>query len=859
MLTTPTLGNICQECDERIHIFHRLDDIDHDSFSDIEIDVINNTNKLPLPSQQNYSSSKDDFHQRQQRPETPVIVDDNDMLYDIFMKKIDQQRQFRSQLLTDATTTDQQTQQFVSQFHSTYTPPQSSAGSSEGDESKVIEILTSRESTPAAAIPILPPQKQSGLVDQHGHRIVAIIELDDGEENECKTNETGDKNCGVLIPLTNCSKDLPFIQNHNQNQKSENCHPSLEDDEEIVFRKVDSEKDNSSVPKKRKRKSYDDKQLRLVASLSLVSSDSETEECNVRQENEKSLIDRTTTKVVSNFISCGFCKLKFPDSESLSVHERIHQGVKCILCEVGFTQIKRLIHHMRCKHREYNGDVLSEKPRTGQDSCMTIRLRYMQRTTFYECQLCGRIDEIFKDHKDHIIDKHANESKSLKDPMMKQLKCPVCKAKCGAQYLSLCRHLITSHEYQDYKNHLRELVHVSAFGWNVVRQQEVAKTAKIFQFIKRKTFFFECKICHKVVAGYLHHLRHVNRHQANGKPIITKQFLQNDLKETVMNAKRTAKQPIHTSDTINKSNVKSKSKQKSKELLKIEEDSAKNYKKILKTKKTEKLKTNPIKRKPGEIETKLVESKTKIQIRIKPKPKDTLKSNQSVVKLTKVRPKKESGSSKNKDNDKRKPKGKGKDNVQKPQFVKVKVKPPIRQIDLQKFKCNYCSKKFKGFRVFNLHLLQQHKDNEYCRCLKCNKAFKNASTLEEHNKQCQHIFPLSKRKSKISTTSFMLEKYSETFKEVPRTYNITCNTEYNNYQWLQDLLNINTSSKASDSNSTALCSNNNYNRTLITNFQCCYCLHLFADKNSLNKHTKQQHSQKEDIFIKYKPFKIINT
>lgn len=847
MLTTPTLGNICRICDERIQIFHRLDDNDHDNCSDIEIDVISNTNNIPLPSQQNYSTSKDDFHQRQQRPETPVIVDDNDMLYDIFMKKIDQQRQFRSQVQPDATVIDEQSQQFVNHFHSTYTPPQSSAGGSEGDESKVIEILTSRESTPAATMEILSSQPQSGLVDQQGHRIVAIIELDDGEENECKISETNDKNCG-----TNCLNDTHFVEKPNclsdQNVKSINCHQTSEDDEEIVFRKVESEKDNSSGAKKRKRKSYDDKQLRLVASLSLVSSDSETEECPLKQKIEQSL----SGKPVTNFVSCGFCKLKFPDFESLSVHERIHQGVKCILCQVGFTQIKRLIHHMRRKHREYNGDVLLEKPRSGQDSCMTIRLRYMQRTTFYECQLCGRIDEIFKEHKNHIIDKHANESKSLKDPIMKQLKCPVCKAKCGAQYLSLCRHLIISHKYQDYKSHLRELGHVNAFGWNYTRQQEVAKTAKIFQFIKRKTFFFECKICHKVVAGYLHHLRHVNKHQADVQSIRPNPFLQKNLKKSETNEKI---DPIK-SNKINKRNIKSRENQK---LEDIPGSSGKKLPKILKTKKAEKLKMNLIKTKPEKMEAKLIENKAKHEIKVKPKPKDVIKSKQSVAKLAKVRPKRESDSGQNKNNGKRNVKNKGKDNTKKPQIIKVKVKPLIRQIDLQKFKCCYCSKKFKGFRIFNLHLIQQHKDSEYTKCSKCNKAFKNTSTLDEHIKQnCQNIFALSKRKPKICRTSLTKENCSETLKKVPDTYKIAYNTKYNNYQWLQDLLKIN-KSLSSDSNTTALCSNSNYTKTIVTSFQCSYCLHLFADENSLSKHIKQQHSHKEDIFIKYTPLKTVNT
>ncbi|GBP14907.1 Zinc finger protein 423 [Eumeta japonica] len=219
-------------------------------------------------------------------------------------------------------------------------------------------------------------------------------------------------------------------------QSSANKTDDLDDDEEIVFQKVeDNQMENNTALKKRKRKIYDEKKLRLVACLNLVSSESESEDTEQMKNSISTSGTAALSPVVTKKYACKECETNFPDSQSLSVHERIHEGVKCVLCKIGFPQVKRLIHHMRRKHREYNGDALSEKPRSGQDSCMTIRLRYMQQTTFYECQLCGRIDDVFREHKEHILEKHPNESKSLKDPIIKQLKCPVCKIKCGAQYL----------------------------------------------------------------------------------------------------------------------------------------------------------------------------------------------------------------------------------------------------------------------------------------------------------------------------------------------------------------------------------------------------------------------------------------
>ncbi|XP_046802643.1 uncharacterized protein LOC111674887 [Lucilia cuprina] len=917
LLTTPTLGNICHVCDERIQIFHRLDDGGHDSCSDVEIEVVENTNKA-LPMQFVDAIPNGGFVQSAQRPETPVIVDDDDMLFNIFMQKFDQKTQIQRHQMAEQQQADGP---FVNQFHAPYTPPQSTAGGSEGDESKVIEVLTSRENTPAPTTQALPPPPHTNcnLIDSQGHRIVAIIELDDVDENDSKNND--EIHSGLLTPAASSSNELSFTESigHRSGTLSPNKYANFkspsnnerrqsaaaeEDDDEIVFRKVDIEQDKSPDIKKRKRKSYDEKELRLVASLSLVSSDSEAEDSPIKVQIKNSSNPPTVAET-SSFVSqdpliCKVCKIKFPDSESLSIHERIHQGVKCTLCQVGFQQVKRLIHHMRRKHREYNGDTLSEKPRSGQDSCMTIRLRYMQRTTFYECQLCGRIDEVFREHKEHIIEKHANESKTLKDPIMKQLKCPLCKAKCGAQYLSLCRHLISSHEYQQYKSHLRELVHVSAFGWNAARQQEVAKTAKIFQFTRRKTFFFECKICRKVVAGYLHHLRHVNKHQAPSNeqtkvrgvtpneipsPLSTTLATKNsfDLGKTQNKDKLSVSkhQQKKVDNKSKKLSSKSKQNKKSMQIEKVNEKTKKiqksnectvqkpklkiSQKKPLKMDKSKKTALTTNIKETGTVN----ESKKKIQLKIKLKPKDKeTKEIPSGEKFNKRRLKNESSKIKTKDNDKlrgkSKVKAKAKDADQKPQVKKVKVKPPIRQIDLQKFKCSYCLKKFKGFRLYNLHLLQQHKENEYTECNTCNKLYTNSSLTTEHIKQCPQTFPAYKRKRKFSDKSSLSGNFIDNSSQlyantVPKKCDENFSNLKDNYLWLKDLINIKKSSRISDSKLT-------YNESTDTalyitkqsNIQCCYCLHLLPNGKALEEHIKQQHSQKSDILIKYKPFKSVS-
>lgn len=1006
------MGNICRVCDERIQIFHHLDDAGHDSGSDIEIDVVDATNNtLPNRIMVNNLSNNSGSSQRP-RPDTPVIVDDDDMLYNLFMQKVDQQRQLKTQLQQQQHVQQtlpltlphqqqlnqqhqlpllqtqqhqlrlqqqyqsqqqhqlrmQQTQQFVSQFQSPYTPPQSTAGGSEGDESKVIEVLTSRESTPSSSVQTPVGMTAPGIIDKQGHRIVAIIDLDDGDDNEAKSNDdmlrnSIEKETGLLTPSTNSSNDLSLLETAPEKERglltpikdfvqtnnviSSAVHklpPNEDDDEEIIFRKVEPEQTPpSSSTKKRKRKSYDEKQLRLVASLSLLSSDSESEDSPTKSATKKPLITSSTSNtsispkkanvnLQQSTFSCHDCNIILPDAESLSVHERIHQGVKCPVCQFGFQQAQRLIHHMRRKHREYNGDVLSEKPRIGQDSCMTIRLRYMQRTTYYECQLCGRIDSIFREHKEHIMDKHPIESKSLKDPMMKQLKCPVCKEKCGAQYLSLCRHLITSHEYPEYKGHLRELVHVSSFGWNEARQEEVAKTAKIYQFIKRKTFFFECKLCQKVVAGYLHHLRHLNQHETPTKlktknnatttsvekpPILkltqTSTTTTSSLTTSAMSSSTknntTLKKLPAKSEKIKEKTRKFKLKENSitKFKNKIDTKNSQNLKKSLKLDKSPKISNSEIaikKRKrtttpptPTESVKKLKRNSTeavaklKINPKLKPKDKRKLSNTSSAAALTVTTPKATKGRPKKDTITKRKLK-------ESLQIKKVKVKPPVKQIDLQKYKCRYCLKKFKGFRLFNLHLLKQHNENdEYNTCTKCNKMYSLPLHYQQHIIQCSQDYKTNKEKRKFIKNSTKTDNNCSQITDINNKFvknplkphdncseiiEITDSCESFNMenssncsedrQWLKDLLNLKLTSKTDVSKLSSSSSSNLHltetttNTALIIpqnlNLPCCYCLHLFACQDDLDQHVTEQHqhhhlqsSHKPEILIKYKPLK----
>ncbi|XP_075158618.1 uncharacterized protein LOC142231844 [Haematobia irritans] len=898
--TTPTLGNICKECDDRIQIFDRLDDANVNCDSDIEIE---DAPKIPLPPLTVLPTLNNC------RPDTPIIVDDDDMLYDIFKQKFDQQRQQRQQHANiDATELQRQpqaqSQQFISQFNPPYTPPQSNGGS-EGDDAKVTDALTSRESTPASLATTVTPvpsaeiQDPPATIDSQGHRIVAIIDLE--EEDSCPPESNNVKNSTLQTVQNvspkkseeivdaapakpqadlNCTNQILLtpVKNTQSQDQANTAQTNVSDDEEIVFRRVDP---NLETPpsKKKKRKSYDENKLRLVASLSLVSSDSETEEPLVKK-HKPNTASTDSTKT----FTCNECNITLPDEESLKVHERIHAGIKCPECRYGFPQEKRLINHMRRKHRAYNGNMLIEKSRGPQDSAMTIRLRYMQTRTFYECQLCGRIDEVFKDHKEHIVNKHPMESKTLKDPMMKELKCPVCKTKCGNQYIGLCRHILEKHEYGQFKTHLRELLHVSSFGWSASRQQEVAKTARIFQFTKRSSLFFQCKFCDKIVAGYPNHVKHtLNKCKfARKKESVKKLERLEETTEKPKPAQNKAKEEklVKSIDSTNKKKTKPKKDSKSCKKPTNSSKKSPNSKKSLIPKKPSAIVKKPKEPVKSEI-TKPVVSKTKSSAKSTPQAKTTEKSN------------------------KRKRKDESTPKVTKPLKKIVKVKAPIKQITLQTYKCSYCPKQLKGFILYNKHVLQEHMSNVYSQCTKCSKIYLNRNLLICHMEKCSLNIAKPKRKQK---RKYVIEDDNEAGSvcnanggnEVLETY-VKCrleNTNENSDQqlvpewkdndknlpaleeegkcsmplWLKDLFKLNQSKNKTLSDADG---NDEKDRSNIVSInindntanlyppilkdgiqQCCYCLHLYPSELELKYHTRLQHTGHEEILVKFKPCNV---
>ncbi|XP_011291560.2 uncharacterized protein LOC101891279 [Musca domestica] len=778
--TTPTLGNICKDCDIRVQIFHRLDDTNNKGdTSDIEVDVEDATapNILPTPPTDILPTSP------LNRADTPVIVDDDVMLYDLFMQKVDQQNQ-KTQAKALHDPKDQQP--YINHYSSQYTPPQSTGGS-EGDDAKMLDVLTSRESTPIAPVintpesrPSLPPD----IVDKQGHRIVAIIDLDDDDSNvqpkpaqedlplqnpttaadhnsqqvvviaqaiiqtECNNNS----NKVMLTPINSTTSSTSHVN-------STKCDDADDDDDEkIVFRRVEPDQEQTSA-KKKKRKSYDEKQLRLVASLSLVSSDSETEEPPSKQPklNPKVVVEQTTS------YACSECKINLPDAESLRVHKVTHDGHKCPQCKLGFSQEKRLVHHMRYKHRNYNGPVLKEKPRAAQDSAMTIRLRYMQRLTFYECQLCGLIDEVYKEHKDHIIKKHPVESKTLQDPIMKELKCPLSCKWTGSQYLALCRHFLEKHEFGQYKIHLREVVHASSFGWSAKRQQEVAKTARIYQFSKRKSFFFQCKICQKVVAGYPNHVKHLKENHDNNKkevsasskekPSADKKHDKNKKSTTPAEVveKKKSKQNTKTGSIVKKLENSTKKKESTKQ---TKQKDLKSCKKSPVSKKSQKLDNSKLlTKKSAAVQMNLTKPKIKDSAKTKQKSLDTKTKNTNTTlstAMTTTTAATESANGHN--NEKQKPNAAGKRKRKdlsaslKSQLKIVKVKAPVKQIKLQSYTCNYCKQSLKGFLPYNRHMCEEHADHEFQQCDKCHGMYLNGSHIDE---QCSNLKLTNQQKRKF--------------------------------------------------------------------------------------------------------------
>ncbi|XP_073832792.1 uncharacterized protein isoform X2 [Musca autumnalis] len=706
------------------------------------------------------------------------------MLYDMFMQKVDQQRH---QLLpqakpcTDLKEPHQQQQQYINHFNSQYTPPQSTGGS-EGDDAKVLEALTSRESSPTTssvvATPELRPSLPPDIVDKHGHRIVAIIDLDDEDSNaQAKDNNNDGKDTNVQEQspenVVIAQAKLQIVHNNNNNEllvtptKSSttttinNNHGIVsqepleaakkvdDDDEQIVFRRVEPALEQPPSAKKKKRKSYDEKQLRLVASLSLVSSDSESEEPPAKKPKQDPKTQVSPTKNLS--LTCNVCDVSLPDEESLRVHKVTHDGHKCPQCKIAFTQEKRLVHHMRCKHRSYNGNVLKEKPRGAQDSAMTIRLRYMQRMTFYECQLCGLIDEIYKDHKEHIIKKHPIESKTLQDPIMKELKCPLNNCKwTGTQYVALCRHFLEKHDSAQYKPHLREVVHVGSFGWSAARQQEVAKLARIYQFSKRKSFFFQCKLCQKVVVGYPNHVKHLKeKHNKTKKPKEEtkkeeksekqdknpKKSLEKGLKNT---SKKIEEKPPKKNTSEKKLKTKSKIDKLVQKLESTKQSSTKT--KLQKQKDSKSCKKSPIKKSQNLDKSKLLSKQkasttnVKVQVKLK-KTKDVKEVSQNKTKQKSMEPKSNNAGAAPVGvvNNVEKPKlsGGGKRKRKDLSQLKiVKVKAPIKQIKLQSYTCRYCSASLKGFLLYSKHMQQEH-SNEFLHCDNCNASYLDKSHLQQ--------------------------------------------------------------------------------------------------------------------------------
>ncbi|XP_037936411.1 zinc finger protein 572-like [Teleopsis dalmanni] len=214
---------------------------------------------------------------------------------------------------------------------------------------------------------------------------------------------------------------------------------------------------------------------------------------------------------------CDTCEKIVPDLKSLRIHNSTPCSFKCPECEKNYTSSINLVQHMRRKHRLYDGEMLVEKSRGPRDSAMTIRLLYDRKTMYYECQLCGRIETVFQEHLSHILREHPSESKSLKDPMMRQIKCPICKERTNKNYLSLCKHILKQHTSDEYQAHLK-LVKNSAR-----REANAYNSANVYQFVNFKNkYFFECKTCKTISGGYLNHKLHMNCHKEKTQTKTTK-------------------------------------------------------------------------------------------------------------------------------------------------------------------------------------------------------------------------------------------------------------------------------------------------------------------------------------------------
>ncbi|XP_067639991.1 zinc finger protein 252-like [Eurosta solidaginis] len=743
--TTPTLGNICHECEERLHNFHSLDE-----------------------------------HEGGDNDEQRIIVDDDELLYNLFIEKMEQQRIMKRLIGGggDAEGVLCAGGDGGSEFRTNSLRQQTLVAATavgvsvNGVVDDVIEVLTSRENTPSpstfttrSATPVGSYLPQAPMQLSHNDDNTPTVKRtsklngDDGTNvNSTATNGTTsisnhtattitknkslvgtttvpDKNKSspykvvAVIDLDDDDDDdtLPTTAPINSTLLTPQTTPDS-DEEEIVFRKVEPDDEQNSSKYKRNKKNntrtgkYQNRHINLIASLSLVSSDESDVEVGTNPKNsltkptttpqkpldDENVVSTTTTEQLSPPLSnCSSDDAPKTSTVSPEVKEKAHHepvsevcvSVQCPVCQSEFTATQRLIHHMRRKHRSYDGDELSERPRCAQDSAMTIRLRYMQRYNYYECQLCGCIDEVFKIHKEHIIQQHPVESKTLKDPMMQNLKCPVCKEKCGTQYIELLRHMLQTHKIAQCRTHFRQIIHIrNLFGkCSGKEEKELQRTARIYQITKRKQYYFECIQCRKIVTGYYSHVQHQKTHISK-KIAVIKTTTTTKTKTIVNNTKKNErpKTVAAASSTPDPSTRRAA--------------------------------------KPTAIENKI----EKLSI-VKNKDKDStnkrkISSTQQICVQQKIVNQHQEQQSRRK--------RKLSKNAVKATLLKVKVKQPLKQLPTQRYHCNICSESFKGFHRLNLHIIRLHTSNNddgILRCSICMLRFTQRNELEQHER-VRHLY-----------------------------------------------------------------------------------------------------------------------
>ncbi|XP_028895813.2 uncharacterized protein LOC105211857 [Zeugodacus cucurbitae] len=828
LYTTPTLGNICHDCEERLHNFHRLNE-------------------------------NEDNEER-------IIVDDDELLYNLFFEKVEQHRLMKRLMVVGAgggggewNTTSLRQQTLVA----------ATAGVAVNIGDEVIEVLTSRENTPSPALPISstpagavhPAGKKRTIVSPKKEITATITRNEKDSVNITATeNTTSTRNTATTKSITSnltdkCTpyKVLAVIDLDDDEDLQADKVPVLPtpektpdtDEEEIVFRKVelandkDTRKDERRGNQKSRKGKYQHGQMNLIASLSLVSSDSESDvqvtdsEISPIKRNDTTITDNNNTTQFSPPLGCiNNIKAVSPPIllENMQRQECFEAAVKCPVCQTEFTDSQRLIHHMRRKHRSYNGQVLSERPRCAQDSAMTIRLRYMQRYMYYECQLCGCIDAVFKIHKEHVMQKHAEESKSLKDPMMQTLKCPVCKEKCGSQHTELLRHMLHAHKATECREHFRQITKFRNLFPNcgAKKEKELKHTARIYQITSRKQYFFECIECLKIVTGYFNYVKHQNTHI---KLVHTKST------ETLV------------SETDSTTTARSSTEP---ELKRVKPICAETKAKFEKPKPLLTSKELNAKRKVS-VPQQIVAQKS-----TQPQPRRERKLTKKAVQAA---------------------------------LVKVKVKPPLKQLPAQRYKCNYCVQQFKGFHRLNLHLLRVHAFYDgHLRCGICMLRFVSNKECEEHERNRHHCKQMRKivtnslpetnetsqeddtainaKRQRLNSESSKIEFESKI--EISKPENTT---DVTNATWLQELLSLAVKKQTQNSNTAnnsksydnaiTGCTNpkvsqekrvidrkNEINEYAMatTSHQCLYCSHLFSSLSKLQSH-EIEHVQQRDVKI----------